>query len=158
MATDRQLSPQHGAHIPRRALLRGAGGGVVAATWLVACGDDDTASSTTAESDTETSAPSDDAASGDTKTVTVSDVAVGGGVVVEETYVVTQPTDGDFKGFTAICTHKQCPVGEVTDGEIICPCHGSRFSIEDGAVVNGPATEPLAEAPVSVDGDTITVG
>ncbi len=158
MAADRHPTTAPAAHIPRRMLLRGAGGGVVAATWLVACGDDDTASSSGAGSDTETSAPSDDEGSGGTKTVTVSDVAVGGGVVVEETYVVTQPTDGDFKAFTAICTHKQCPVGEVTDGEIICPCHGSRFSAEDGSVVNGPATEPLAEAPVSVDGDTITVG
>ncbi|MBA3264798.1 MAG: Rieske (2Fe-2S) protein, partial [Nocardioidaceae bacterium] len=38
----------------------------------------------------------------------------------------------------------------VADGTINCPCHGSTFSIEDGSVVSGPATEPLAEAPLIV--------
>ena len=46
----------------------------------------------------------------------------------------------------------------VEDGEISCPCHGSRFSAEDGSVTNGPASKPLEEFPVSVDGDQVVRG
>jgi Rieske Fe-S protein len=38
------------------------------------------------------------------------------------------------------------PKGE----ELDCPCHGSRFNIETGAVLNGPASAPLAKIPVTV--------
>ncbi|UUZ59239.1 QcrA and Rieske domain-containing protein [Nocardioides sp. B-3] len=43
-----------------------------------------------------------------------------------------------------------------TDGVIPCGCHGSQFSIEDGSVVRGPATSPLSEIQITVDGDTIS--
>jgi Rieske Fe-S protein len=74
---------------------------------------------------------------------------------VEDKYVITQPTAGEFKAFTAICTHKGCPVQKVENQEIACPCHGSRFSIKDGSAVGGPATEPLAEINYSESGDNI---
>jgi Rieske Fe-S protein len=38
----------------------------------------------------------------------------------------------------------------VTDGAILCPCHGSRFDANTGAVVAGPARQPLAKVPVVV--------
>ena len=80
---------------------------------------------------------------------------VGGGVILaEQKLVITQPTKGDFKGFTAVCTHQGCLVDEVTD-TINCPCHGSMYSIEDGSVVGGPAPAPLAEEKLVVDGDSI---
>jgi Rieske Fe-S protein len=41
---------------------------------------------------------------------------------------------------------------------INCPCHGSRFSITDGSVVQGPATTPLPAYPVKVSGAEVTVG
>jgi Rieske Fe-S protein len=47
-------------------------------------------------------------------------------------------------------------VSDVTD-TINCACHGSQFSITDGSVVTPPATKPLPEAVITVDGDTITV-
>ena len=85
-----------------------------------------------------------------------ADVPVGGGVVVKDKkVVVTQPQKGEYKGFTAVCTHAGCIVGTVADGTINCPCHGSKFSITDGSVVNGPAKAPLAEVPVTVDGGEI---
>lgn len=88
-----------------------------------------------------------------------SDVEVGGGVVYpEEKIVVTQPTAGDFLGFTAICTHQGCTVAEVTDGQIVCPCHGSHYSITDGSVVSGPAPRPLAPVTVSVKGADLVTG
>lgn len=88
----------------------------------------------------------------------VGDVPVGGGVVNDEVaIVVTQPTDGSIKAFTAVCPHQGCLVSEVVENEIICPCHDSRFSAIDGAVIQGPATEGLAAASVVVQGDSIVL-
>lgn len=71
--------------------------------------------------------------------------------------MVTQPTEGEFKAFSATCTHQGCLVTEVTDGGIDCACHGSIFSVEDGSVIEGPAEDPLPEMTVSVEGQDITV-
>ena len=140
---------EHVPPIPRRTVLRGVavGGGIAAAGVLAACGDDgDSASSESTES-----------ASGPV-TVSTSEVSVGGGVIVEEQYVVTQPTDGEFMAFTAICTHAGCVVASVSDNTIQCDCHGSTYDAATGEVTNGPAPEALAEVPVSVEGDEIVVG
>jgi nitrite reductase/ring-hydroxylating ferredoxin subunit len=42
------------------------------------------------------------------------------------------------------CSHRGCSLadGEVQDGAVKCVCHGSRFSLEDGSVLQGPATTP----------------
>jgi nitrite reductase/ring-hydroxylating ferredoxin subunit len=89
---------------------------------------------------------------------TTGEVPVGGGLIfAAEKVVVTQPTQGEFKAFTAVCTHSQCLVTSVEDAEIDCSCHGSRFSITDGSVVTGPADKPLAELTVSVEGKQISV-
>ncbi|MFZ3469360.1 Rieske (2Fe-2S) protein [Streptomyces sp. 4.24] len=80
-----------------------------------------------------------------------SDVPVGGGTVLkDEKLVVTQPTAGSFRCFTAVCTHQGCLVNKVADGTIDCPCHGSKFKVADGAVAHGPATKPLAEQKITV--------
>jgi Rieske Fe-S protein len=90
-------------------------------------------------------------------TAKTGDIAVGGGTIFAAGQaVVTQPTAGQFKAFSSICTHAGCPVGSVTD-TINCPCHGSRFSITDGSVVNGPASRPLPARTVKVEGDTVSV-
>ena len=79
----------------------------------------------------------------------------GGTIFTDEQVVVTQPTAGEFKCFTAVCTHQGCVVSSVDGGTINCACHGSRFSITDGSVENGPASSPLSEVPISVEGDSI---
>ena len=85
--------------------------------------------------------------------VATSEVPVGGGVILEDAdYVITQPTAGEFKAFSKICTHMNCPVGSVEGGTINCSCHGSKYSIEDGSVVKPPAPDPLAETEVTVAG------
>jgi nitrite reductase/ring-hydroxylating ferredoxin subunit len=87
-----------------------------------------------------------------------ADIPVGGGVVfADQDVVVTQPTAGEFRAFSATCTHQGCFVSEVTEGTINCPCHGSRFDVTDGAVVDGPADAPLPEKGVEVNGEDIVL-
>jgi Rieske Fe-S protein len=84
-----------------------------------------------------------------------ADVAVGSGVIVGDV-VITQPSSGEFHGFSTTCTHAGCAVTEVQGGTINCPCHGSRFNL-DGSVANGPATRPLEAKTVAVRGDSIVL-
>lgn len=93
---------------------------------------------------------------GGTSLGAAGEVPVGSAVIFADAQVVVaQPTKGEYVAFSSICTHQGCPVTEVADGEIVCPCHGSHFSIEDGAVLAGPATAPLEPRNVTVDGDEL---
>lgn len=92
-------------------------------------------------------------------TVPVSEVPVGGGVVLDEhNVVVTRPTEGEFAAFSATCTHKGCPLSSVEEGGAFCGCHSSYFDIATGEPVSGPAPTALPKVPVAVSGDTLTVG
>jgi Rieske Fe-S protein len=85
-----------------------------------------------------------------------SDVPVGGGkILTDKRIVITQPHAGTFDAFTAVCTHQGCIVTTVSGGTINCPCHGSKFSIVNGSVVNGPAASPLAPVSIKVQGTSI---
>jgi cytochrome b6-f complex iron-sulfur subunit len=53
------------------------------------------------------------------------------------------------------CTHLGCKVA-FKEGEVVCPCHGSRFAT-DGSVTKGPAKEPLASFPVTRKGNLIEI-
>lgn len=89
-------------------------------------------------------------------TVKASDIPVGSGKIVEP-YVVTQPKAGTYEAFSYICTHQGFPVGQVTDAAIVCLHHGSTYSLADGTVLTGPATQALTKATVTIDGDTLTI-
>ncbi|MGW0883373.1 Rieske (2Fe-2S) protein [Streptomyces sp. NPDC002671] len=87
-----------------------------------------------------------------------SDIPEGGGKIFKDQgVVVTQPTAGTFKAFSSRCTHQGCAVSSVANGAIVCPCHGSHFSVADGSVQHGPATKPLPAAKITVSGDEITL-
>jgi thiosulfate dehydrogenase (quinone) large subunit len=58
--------------------------------------------------------------------------------------VAVQPRAGTFMAFDAICPHEGCTVAYAAPDKLfICPCHGSRFNGETGALVKGPATRGL---------------
>jgi Rieske Fe-S protein len=138
--------------ITRRSLGGLAAAGV-SLPILAACGGNDPGQ---AEDTGGTSSGDSDHQSGQ-QVAKTSDIEVGGGqVFADQEVVVTQPTAGQFKCFTAICSHQGCIVSDVADGTINCDCHGSEYSIENGDVEHGPATFPLAEVPITVSGDEIT--
>jgi Rieske Fe-S protein len=85
-----------------------------------------------------------------------SDIPVGGGKIFDtQLVVVTQPSAGEFKAFSAVCTHMGCTVNQIADGRIDCPCHGSEYSIKNGAVLAGPAPKPLPAKQIKITGDSI---
>jgi Rieske Fe-S protein len=138
------------ASINRRRALAGSAALAVGAPVLAACGSD---GSTAVDSGA--SGGSGGSGSGETL-ASAADVPVGGCLVIPDAkVVVTQPTVGDFKAFTAVCTHQGCLVETSTEGDIPCPCHSSKFSLEDGSPVSGPATSALAAVEITVDGDSI---
>jgi Rieske Fe-S protein len=144
---------------PRRNVIAGAGLGL-AATALAACSTygkkPEAAPSSSAPAATSGAPAAPGAPAAAAALTTTADVPVGSGVIVDD-IVVTQPTAGVFKGFSAVCPHAGCNVSKVENGNIVCPCHGSRFSLE-GAVVQGPAKDPLTPKAVSVQGDSIVAG
>ncbi len=131
--------------VSRRTVLRGTAALGVGAPLLAACGSDDKGG------DSDVRLP-------DARTVltTTAEVPVGGGIIlVDDGLVVTQPEEGTFKAFSSKCTHQGCEVTKVTE-TIDCPCHNSKFSLSDGSPQSGPATSPLPETSVTVDGDNVT--
>jgi nitrite reductase/ring-hydroxylating ferredoxin subunit len=132
----------------RRAALLGVGAAVVGAGLLAACDPSGTASDE--DGGGQLSTP--------TKKVKVAEVPVGGGVIYpEQVIVVTQPTAGQFKAFSALCMHLGCVVNQIEKGKIVCPCHGSSYNIADGSVYQGPSTVALTQRRLTVSGDTITI-
>jgi Rieske Fe-S protein len=85
-----------------------------------------------------------------------SEIPVGSGKIFPgPKVVVTQPSSGEFKAFSAVCTHMGCIVNQVSSGTIDCPCHGSQYNITTGAVVAGPAPRPLPAKTIKVSGASI---
>ncbi len=131
--------------LSRRAVLKGAAAAGVAVPVLAACGGSGGGGSNGGSG-----------GNGPIATVKTSDVPVGGGVVSGQA-VVVQPTAGTYKAYSAVCTHQGCLVSQVQQGEIICPCHGSMFSVGTGAPDQGPAQAPLQALTATVQGDSVVV-
>ncbi len=65
--------------------------------------------------------------------------------------------EGEFRAFSAVCTHLTCTVFYETDTEtIFCPCHNGRFDMS-GNVVSGPPPAPLESFRVEISGEEIIV-
>ncbi|KKD07524.1 Rieske (2Fe-2S) protein [Streptomyces sp. WM6386] len=132
----------HPTSAPSRRTVVAAVGAAGLAITLNACGSDDDGSAS---------------ASG-TALAKTSDIPEGGGKIFKDAgVVVTQPAAGEFKAFSSKCTHQGCAVTGISDGVITCPCHKSEFSVSDGSVKKGPATQPLPEQKITVSGDSIAL-
>ncbi|WP_406728543.1 Rieske (2Fe-2S) protein [Streptomyces sp. GD-15H] len=151
---------------PARRTVVAAAGAAGLAVALTACGGSDGASDSSADSGASSGSQDNNDASGGgsgggdnaagAALAAVADIPEGGGkVFADSKVVVTQPTAGEFKAFSATCTHQGCAVKSVADGVINCPCHNSNFSITDGSVQGGPATKPLPSVEITVSGDSI---
>lgn len=66
---------------------------------------------------------------------------------------------GQLHGVDDTCTHQGCSLasGELTGSTVTCPCHGSQFDVTTGAVLRGPADEPVGTWVVRLDGEAVTV-
>jgi Rieske Fe-S protein len=157
--------PENTPAASRRALFAGAG--VAAAAIVVAgCSSYNANSGVGASAPATTSAPAATGGAGGSAAggasgalAATSEVPVDGGKILKDKkIVITQPASGTFKAFTAVCTHMGCTVGSVSGGTINCPCHGSKYSIKDGSVVNGPAPKALAPIAIKVNGTSIVEG
>lgn len=65
----------------------------------------------------------------------------------------------DIRAVGATCPHLSGPLDEGTiDGETVtCPWHGSVFSLNDGALVHGPAVTPIAAYEVRVENGQVAI-
>ncbi|MFJ8505593.1 Rieske (2Fe-2S) protein [Streptomyces avermitilis] len=150
---------------PTRRTILGTGSAVALLAGCSKYGDGDNSSSPAASgspsdgpSSTASATASGGAAAGPELAKT-SDIPVGGGTIFkDEKVVVTQPEQGEFKAFSAVCTHQGCTVSTVSNGTIDCPCHGSKFRITDASVATGPATRPLPAEKITVEGNSIRLG
>jgi Rieske Fe-S protein len=146
----------------RRVVLAGAGA-VGLAGALAACGGSGgSSSSSPADSGSASQPPAPGSSapgSGSSALAKTSDIPVGGGKIFDaQKVVVTQPVAGQFKAFSAVCQHMGCTVGAVSGGTINCPCHGSKYKITDGSVVQGPAARALPATHITTANGEITLG
>jgi Rieske Fe-S protein len=147
--------------LSRRRALTGAAVGGLSLPLLAACG----GGSSGAPGATQGGSTSSGGSSNAALLTTASAVPLGGGVILgQQNVVVTQPTKGQFQGFSATCTHQGCILATVSAGTINCGCHGSQFSITDGSNVAGPlgspagSVAPLPKVPVKLQGNDVVSG
>jgi thiosulfate dehydrogenase [quinone] large subunit len=76
--------------------------------------------------------------------------ATGTWTLITAARMIVGHDDGGLYAYSAVCTHAGCTVNPPSStGQALCPCHRSLFD-GDGAVVNGPATRPLAHYAVTI--------
>jgi nitrite reductase/ring-hydroxylating ferredoxin subunit len=147
---DRPPGPVDAGSVARRTVLQvigGSGAVAVGSAGLAAC------------SSGSATPPAEPGGSASPVKVPTSQVPVGGGVLVNSGagVVVVQPTSGTFKAYSAVCPHQGCAVNSFTPTVMVCPCHGSTFSVTDGAVLSGPSPAGLTPLKAVVQGSDVVV-
>jgi Rieske Fe-S protein len=71
------------------------------------------------------------------------------GISIHQGVVLVKNKEG-IRAFEAKCTHLGCKLNKIEKGEVVCPCHGSRFN-EEGKPIKGPAANTLNELSISFD-------
>ena len=82
------------------------------------------------------------------------------GIEISGTRIALYLVDGQPYATSDMCTHQECPLseeGEVVGGDVHCLCHGSKFNIRTGEVIDPPAMEPLPTYAVEVRGQDVLV-
>ena len=66
---------------------------------------------------------------------------------------------GTFFAFDDTCTHRGCSLakGRLSGTTVTCPCHGSEFDVRTGAVLKGPAQQPVRSYPIDAKSGTVRV-
>lgn len=71
--------------------------------------------------------------------------------------LLIETPNGEYRAFSAICTHLDCTVQYRQDEKLIwCACHNGRYDLT-GKNTSGPPPRPLEEFKVNVRGDEIIV-
>ena len=71
------------------------------------------------------------------------------GVYFHKRVILVKDSNG-LKLFSSKCTHLGCTINKIENGELVCPCHGSRYSF-DGNPVKGPSVKQLTEIDFETD-------
>jgi nitrite reductase/ring-hydroxylating ferredoxin subunit len=138
--------------ISRRGVITSAVG-LSAVAALSAC-------STEVSNLTSTPAPEAPATTSPVAVAKTSDIPIGSGKKFDVEGVpilITQPTAGEFRGFSAVCTHAGFVMTNMANAEIKCDNHGAVYSADDGSVLSGPAPRALGKVTVTVEGDDLLV-
>jgi cytochrome b6-f complex iron-sulfur subunit len=98
----------------------------------------------------EPTAPETASSGGFTQVATVAQLDTEGSVLNLDGYVpvivVRDPDTNAIAAYDPTCPHKQCKVSwKPEEQAMVCPCHDSKFAAADGAVLMGPAQEPLTK-------------
>ncbi|MFJ5226057.1 Rieske (2Fe-2S) protein [Streptomyces sp. NPDC088400] len=137
-----------GPSAPRRTVLKGAALAGAAGLGAAACSTE----SKLGHADTPTPTASVDLGPSDA-------VPVGGAKLYrEQRLVVSCPAKGEYKAFSAQCTHAGCLLEKLEGTVGDCPCHGSKFDVTTGKALHGPATVPLPEVPVTAEDGKLVAG
>jgi 3-phenylpropionate/trans-cinnamate dioxygenase ferredoxin component len=78
---------------------------------------------------------------------------------VLDTKIAVANVSGTFYAFGDTCTHLQCSLaeGDLEETSVTCRCHGSRFDVSSGAVLQGPAQEPVETYLTQVEDGTLKI-
>jgi len=78
---------------------------------------------------------------------------LGTGIFLFDKFILVKSA-ASIKVFSNKCTHAGCRINQEIEGQLVCPCHGSRYDSETGKVLQGPAGLPLSTIPFSMDTKT----
>ncbi|MFZ4548788.1 MAG: Rieske (2Fe-2S) protein [Bacteroidales bacterium] len=78
---------------------------------------------------------------------------LGNGIFFFEHFILVK-SNSSLKVFSNRCTHAGCRINQEIAGQLVCPCHGSRYEAATGKVVQGPAGIALSTIPFASDAKT----
>jgi Rieske Fe-S protein len=84
---------------------------------------------------------------------------IGGAARVDSTagvFLITRISDAGFTVIDGVCTHESCTITGVTSTQYVCPCHGSRYSL-NGQVQQGPARSNLRQYASTFANGVVTI-